>query len=259
LYRNSSKNESSIVEPTTEPNNYFVKKGFDIPNLGLNKILRPENKTQIIASDKRDIQHQSGFRSERSIQQIQGNEVESGPMTGMSERKLPTQEGTANFYLYKNLSKFIQNLGAKNGEPIKPKAKKKLDDKFINNPYVKELSASQAKKGASTKDLITLQQTVSNHHFAFGKPFNKEQRQENSLKKSIEEEILKYSSVSPRRDPKDTFDNIKINKQRGEQTERLSHKNNILLSPKAIRHIDALKSSQNKERMKHMSPRGAPK
>jgi len=236
-----------------------VKKGFDIPSLGLNKVLKPENKTQVI-SERKDLQPtKPGFISDRSIQHTISHDEETFPTNstpGLADSNGPNG---SNFYLYKNLSKFIQSLGNKGVEPLRSKSKKKLDEKDMNNPYKKISTSTINPKKVLTNKGTTLASNNFNNQIGYGKLLNTDILKTDmfSRRATLEKDLGKVYSISPRKDK--NFDWNEINKKRAEMTDRPTDrqtpKTSTVLSPRSLRQIDTLKHSSSKEKMKLVSPR----
>ncbi len=132
--------------------------------------MRPDNKTQYMNEKKDSHQYSNiGFQSERQIPRLSNRDLYLVQMSGLTERSLTGQNNisTSNFYLYKNLIKFIQSLDDKISDLLKPRPKKKVEEKYIHNPYIKELNANHYKKAGTptSKALLTISQTGSPHHF----------------------------------------------------------------------------------------------
>jgi len=252
---NTSKNEVSLGENNET---YFVKKGFDIPSLGLNKVLKQDNKTQVI-SERKDIQPmKKGFISDRSIQQTMSHDEDTFAGSGATPSLVENGQNGANFYLYKNLSKFIQSLGNKAVEPIRSKSKKKLDEKTVDNPYKKINTMINPKKVVVNKG-TSLASNNFNNQIGYGKLLNTDLLKTDmfSRRATLEKDLGKVYSISPRKDK--NFDWNEINKKRAEMaerpTDRQTVKTSAVLSPRSLRQMDTLKHSSSKEKMKLVSPR----
>jgi len=252
---NTSKNEVSLGENNET---YFVKKGFDIPSLGLNKVLKQDNKTQVI-SERKDIQPmKKGFISDRSIQQTMSHDEDTLAGSGAAPSLVENGQNGANFYLYKNLSKFIQSLGNKAVEPIRSKSKKKLDEKTVDNPYKKINTMINPKKVVVNKG-TSLASNNFNNQIGYGKLLNTDLLKTDmfSRRATLEKDLGKVYSISPRKDK--NFDWNEINKKRAEMaerpTDRQTVKTSAVLSPRSLRQMDTLKHSSSKEKMKLVSPR----
>jgi len=252
---NTSKNEVSLGENNET---YFVKKGFDIPSLGLNKVLKQDNKTQVI-SERKDIQPmKKGFISDRSIQQTMSNDEDTFAASGSTPTVVENGQNGTNFYLYKNLSKFIQSLGNKAVEPIRSKSKKKLDEKTVDNPYKKINTMINTKKMVVNKG-TSLASNNFNNQIGYGKLLNTDLLKTDmfSRRATLEKDLGKVYSISPRKDK--NFDWNEINKKRAEMAERPADrptvKTSTVLSPRSLRQMDTLKHSSSKEKMKLVSPR----
>lgn len=231
-----------------------MKKNFEIPNLGLSRVLKDDAQTQL-GSDKKEPQLKiSGFRSERSIQ-IKKNGLELSPRPEASERKALQKDqlqGGINFYLYRNFNKFIQDLYVKNGGDVsKLKLKKKKDEKETE---AKDSTINNSKHLLTNKS-VGAQLGIRNN-LTYGKHNNTELKTErNSAKKDLSygEALKKINSLSPKKDQKEILEIVELNKKK--QNQVTANKLLSTMTPKGLQQLDFFKLNQSKGKIKHLSPR----
>lgn len=140
---------------------FHLKKALNIPNLKLGKV-EGDKKANVTSMDRNNSITQIGFRSERSIKDIEAAEAKKNnkdkPETGI------------NFFFYKNFNKFIQNLYIQDEQQIlksKGESLKKSTEKHNSstnlNPYKKEIDAINNKKSAFLKKPSTAHAKSSIH------------------------------------------------------------------------------------------------
>ena len=272
MKRNSSRNELSSGEH--HDSKYYVKKNFDIPSLGLTKVLNADHKTHIV-SDRKDIKPKyQGFISDRSMQHAQRRDTEVSPNPDKSE-KVGRKTGHnsiagnnccitgnqnsvggnpnsgVNFYLYKNFNKFIQNLYVKNEDSLQPKLIKKKEEKTVD----KDLT--NIKKAPIKKTTDRTQPSLKSFLVSGRRDDSSELKQNEPVPRrdsSFGDSLKKVLSLSPKKTKK-KFTEVLGDKKKPEVIERPTPKSATLQAIKTIKNSDFLKLNQNKTKIKTHSPR----
>jgi hypothetical protein len=139
------------VNDEISPKKNLAKKGMNIPNLNLGKVIEKVDKNHSY-SERNNMSSSIGFKSERSIKKadITGSPDSTDRTPTKAKINKTADNGNGiNFFFYKNFNKFIQNLYIQDEQLIK---KKLLSEKHIEptnipfNPYRKEIDSSHSKK-----------------------------------------------------------------------------------------------------------------
>ena len=219
----------------------LVKKSHNIPNLGLNKIVKSNTLKE---SPKKS----SGFHSDRPQQSTKTEETHPKPR--MSERKASQKESSSqagiNFYLYKNFNKFIQNLYVKNADKNKLKAKRSARGNLADNPYVKEIvAASSGRKAKSSHSPPNLK----SNNIAYGKHVSNTEPEE--VIDLGRENFIGFSSASPKKGGDNYVKVSDFTKKRVEQVDKALYKSKSARAAKISQHVDLIKGDgQKKPKMK---------
>ena len=177
-----------------------------------------------------------GFRSERSIYHkgdIEQNLTEPGEK--FKDKSDPTNG--INFFFYKNFNKFIQNLYIQDEQLLKKKlSDKKANEKFLNNPYKKEIDANVTRKSLGlASSLVTKPKpssAIQNRSTFVTKPSTSDGT---SSKRTLTLEDEKKSSVPPKSKEETTATLLK------ESAQNVTSKSMKSLKPfsyKSIPHLD---------------------
>jgi len=191
-----------------------------------------------------------GFMSERSIHK---DMYHKRPESGKNVQKLITEpnDSSVNTFLYKNFNKFIQNVyvDEQANKKIRPEAKK--ESKLINNPYSKEITASQIiKKSAQSKRSTASQSTKSRQNQSIGQNTSRNISQSFGKTSYKEVELKRGAELSPR-----------VNKDFIISTDDKDLKSKIVtkfaksVSLKTIGTLDLKKTKSEREQWKMVSPR----
>lgn len=219
---------------------HLGKKNHIIPNLGLNKIFKPN-------SLKESPKKASGFHSDRPQQSTKNEDAHPKPR--MSERKAPQKDslqGGINFYLYKNFNKFIQNLYVKNAEQNnKQKSRRSGRDNLMDNPYVKEIVAASSARKASYNKSSHSPPNLKSSNINYGKQVSNTEPEE--IIDLGSENLIGFSSASPKKRG-DNYPKVSdFTKKKMEQADKILYKSKSARAAKISQHVDLIKGDGQKK------------
>jgi len=233
-----------------------MKKNYDIPTLNLKKApLRQSGLKTQMTVDKISTEQEVGFMSERNIKRTENKQSE---MKSISPKKISqnTMNSSINLFFYKNFNKFIQNLYVQDEQDSrKIRRDGKKGSKLANNPYSKEITMTSTMRKSSqnkrnipppaTKNRMTEVQNQNNtkSSSSFVKTIPKEK---DETKKGAD--LSANIHIKRDLDPK---------KGKNEDNHKLINKLIKSVSFKTVPGLDLtkVKESQEKYKMKHISPR----